>query len=137
MKTKTKPRAQAKPQNHSSILVVDDDDNFRETLSDAMALKGVPVDGAGSCEAASRQLLDNRPSLILLDVQLPDTNGLEFCRTLKQDERYQDVPVVLLSARYTEPADRAEGMLAGAASYLSKPLSLDCLWDEVSYLLDR
>jgi len=131
MKTATKTEQQ------TSILVVDDDDNFRETLSDAMALKGVPVDGADSCTDAARHMEDQLPSVILLDVQLPDTNGLEFCRTLKQDDRYQNVPIVLLSARYTEPADRAEGMLAGAESYLSKPISVESLWDEVSYILDR
>lgn len=121
----------------TSILVVDDDDNFRETLSDAMALKGVPVDGVESGSEAVKQISQHRPSLVLLDVQLPDTNGFDLCRALKKDERYKDVPVVLLSAKYTEPADRAEGLLIGAEAYLSKPISLESLWDEVSYLLDK
>jgi len=75
--------------------------------------------------------------LIILDVQLPDMNGFELCRALKKDERFRDVPVVLLSAKYTEPADRAEGLLTGADAFLSKPISLESLWDEVCYLLDR
>ncbi|OGR56867.1 MAG: hypothetical protein A2X36_03190 [Elusimicrobia bacterium GWA2_69_24] len=121
----------------TTILVVDDDDHFRETLSDAMALKDVRVEGAVSVRDALRHLSQHRPSLIILDVQLPDMNGFELCRALKKDERFRDVPVVLLSAKYTEPADRAEGLLTGADAFLSKPISLESLWDEVCYLLDR
>jgi len=122
----------------TTILVVDDDDNFRETLADAMELKDMHVEGAVCASDALKRLSSGRlPSLILLDVQLPDANGVELCRGLKKDERYRKVPVVLLSAKYTEPADRAEGLLTGAAAYLSKPINLDTLWEEVDYLLDK
>jgi DNA-binding response OmpR family regulator len=77
------------------------------------------------------------PSLIVLDVQLPDTHGFELCRAIRRSPRTRDIPVVLLSGRYTEAADRAEGLLTGAAAYLSKPVSPETLWEEVSYLLDR
>ncbi|MFA5140098.1 MAG: response regulator [Elusimicrobiota bacterium] len=120
----------------TTILVVDDDDHFRETLSDAMALREVAVEGAISGAQALERIGLRRPSLILLDVQLPDVNGFELCRALKSDRRYCDVPIVLLSARFTEPADRAEGLLAGADAFLSKPISLETLWEEVRYLLD-
>jgi len=121
----------------TSILLVDDDDNFRETMSDAMSLKDVDMQGAMSGAEAKRQLESHTPSLILLDVQLPDTQGFQLCRDIKSDERYKDVPVVLLSAKYTEPADRVEGMLSGADAFLSKPIKMDALFDEVQYLLDR
>ena len=119
------------------ILLIDDDDHFRETLTDAMALKDVQVAGAPTAAAASQHLDLQKPSLILLDVQLPDTHGFQFCRQLKKDKRLRDVPVVLLSAKYTEPADRAEGLLTGADAYLSKPINLEALWEEVRYLLDK
>lgn len=121
----------------TTILVVDDDDHFRETLTDAMALKDVVVEGAVSGAEAAARLKARRPSLIILDVQLPDVHGFELCRRLRNDARYKDVPVVLLSAKFTEPADRAEGLLTGADAYLSKPISLEALWDEVRYLLDK
>ncbi|MFH1725709.1 MAG: response regulator [Elusimicrobiota bacterium] len=119
------------------ILVVDDDDNFRETLSDAMALKDMHVEGAVSGSQALEHLGSRRPSVILLDVQLPDVNGFQLCRALKRDDRYRDVPIVLCSAKYTEPADRAEGLLTGADAYLSKPINPESLCEEVRYLLDR
>ncbi|MEE8424497.1 MAG: response regulator [Elusimicrobiota bacterium] len=121
----------------TTILVVDDDAHFRETLSDAMSLKDVEVSGAPNGAEAARLLGRHKPSLILLDVQLPDVHGFNFCRKLKKDQRYRNVPVVLLSAKYTEPADRAEGLLAGADAYLSKPINLEALWEEVRYLLDK
>lgn len=120
-----------------SILVIDDDGPFRETLTDAMALKKFKVHSATSGADALKVLEQLTPSLILLDVQLPDIHGFDLCRILKRSQRLHGVPVVFLSARYTEPADRAEGLLAGADSYLSKPISLDALWDEVRYLLDK
>lgn len=120
----------------TSILVVDDDDSFRETLSDAMALEDIDVEGAGSAAQALDRIGDNCPSLILLDVQLPDVHGFELCRELKRDKRCAEVPIVFLSAKYTEPADRAEGLLMGADAYLSKPISFESLREEVRYLLD-
>ena len=120
----------------TTLLVVDDDDNFRETLSDAMALREVSVEGAMSGSQALERIGRHCPSLILLDVQLPDVHGFELCRALKSDRRYCHVPIVQLSARYTEPADRAEGLLAGADAFLSKPISLEALWEEIRYLLD-
>lgn len=121
----------------TSILVVEDDAHFRETLSDAMALRDVEVEVATSGQEAMSALERRLPNLILLDVQLPDTHGFELCRKLKSSPRTQGVPIIFLSARYTEPADRAEGLLAGADAYLSKPVNLDALWEEVNYLLDK
>ena len=121
----------------TKILVVDDDDLFRETLSDAMSLRDVDVTGAMCARDAIDELSRGLPSIILLDVQLPDGNGMDLCRRIKLDPRSRGIPVVLLSAKFTEPADRAEGLLTGADAYLSKPVGLESLWEEIRYLLDR
>lgn len=119
----------------TTVLLVDDDAHFRETLTDALSLKDVLVESAGSVGDARRALAERLPSVILLDVQLPDLSGVELCRQLKRDPRTKGVPVVLLSARYTEPADRAEGLLSGADAYLSKPINVEALQDEIRYLI--
>ncbi len=121
----------------TTLLVVDDDAHFRETMADAMSLKDARVEGAANGGEALRLLAERLPSVILLDIQLPDANGVELCRKLKRDPRTRGVPVVMLSAKYTEPADRAEGLLTGADAYLSKPINLEALWDEISYLIDK
>lgn len=121
----------------TTVLLVDDDAHFRETLADAMSLKDVRVESAGSVADARRALAERLPSVILLDVQLPDMSGVELCRQLKRDPRTKGVPVVMLSAKYTEPADRAEGLLTGADAYLSKPINIDALQEEIRYLVDN
>lgn len=121
----------------TSILIVEDDPHFRETLIDAMALHNVQAHGVMTGADAVAAIQDKTPSLILMDVQLPDTHGFDLCRRMKTYPQMKDVPIVFLSARYTEAADRAEGLLAGAEAYLSKPVNLDVLWEEVNYLLDK
>lgn len=121
----------------ATILIVEDDPHFRETLTDALALKRLNVRGVPSGRDAEEVLQGEAPSLILMDVQLPDTHGFDLCRRLKRLPRLKNVPIIFLSARYTEPADRAEGLLAGADAYLSKPVNLDVLWEEVNYLLNK
>ncbi|MBI4056245.1 MAG: response regulator [Elusimicrobia bacterium] len=121
----------------ASILIVDDDSHFRETLTDALSLRKLEVHSVTSGAEALKILETMTPSVMLLDVQLPDIHGFELCRILKRSQRLKNVPVVFLSARYTEPADRVEGLIAGADAYLSKPIGLEALWDEVRYLLDK
>ncbi|MFA6028647.1 MAG: response regulator [Elusimicrobiota bacterium] len=122
----------------TTILLVDDDRHFLETLTDAMSLKDAEVHGVSSCsEALTHLQAGHVPSAILLDVLLPDMHGFEFCRLLKRSPRWKKIPVVLLSAKYTEPADRAEGLLCGADAYLSKPVHPNTILDEMDYLLDR
>ena len=65
-----------------------------------------------------------------VDVDAPDTYAI--CMKAKGTTE-----IVFLSAKYTEPADRAEGLLTGADAYLSKPVSLEVLWHEIRYLLDK
>ena len=121
----------------TSILIIEDDAHFRESLIDAMAIKGVEARGVSSGAEALRTLENVTPSLIVMDVQLPDHHGFDLCRKIKRNAKFQSVPVVFLSARFTEPGDRAEGLLAGAEAYLCKPVSMDALWDEIHYLLDK
>lgn len=118
-------------------MIVEDDSNFVETLKDSLAMRQVDIKTAASVTEALNVLEKLTPSVIILDIQLPGMHGFELCRILKKSSRLKDVPVIFLSAKYTEPADRAEGMLAGADVFLSKPINPDVLWEEIRYLLDK
>ncbi|MEI7481551.1 MAG: response regulator [Elusimicrobiota bacterium] len=122
-----------------NMLIVDDDRNFIDTLSDGLKLKNVEaqITVVNSAREAIDVLAKTIPSIIILDVQLPDMHGVEFMRTIKQTERLKKIPVIFISAKYTEPADRSEAMLAGGGSFFSKPVDIDELWAEVKYLLDK
>lgn len=122
-----------------NILIVDDDKNFIDTLEDGLRLKS--VDAGVRVAKSAREALDALaaavPSVIILDIQLPDMHGVEFLRVIRESERLKKVPVIFISARYTEPADRSEAMLAGAGAFFSKPVDLEELWKEIKYLLDK
>jgi len=121
------------------ILIVDDDKNFIDTLEDGIKLKHVEAEIAVAKSA--REALDalalSVPSVIILDIQLPDMHGIEFLRVIRESSRFKKVPVVFISAKYTEPADRSEAMLAGAGAFFSKPIDIEELWKELKYLLGR
>ncbi len=123
----------------TNILIVDDDKNFIETLQDGLNLKdlaaGITV--AKSAREALDALAVAVPSIIILDIQLPDMHGVEFLRVIRESPRLKKVPVIFISAKYTEPADRSEAMLAGAGAFFSKPVGIEELWKEIKYLLVR
>lgn len=121
------------------ILIVDDDKNFIETLEDGLRLKNVDAEitVAKSAHEAITVLAGTLPSIIILDVQLPDMHGVEFMRTLKGADRLKNIPVIFISAKYTEPADRSEAMLAGGGSFFAKPVGIDELWTEIKYLTSK
>jgi DNA-binding response OmpR family regulator len=121
----------------SPVLIIEDDPHFRESLIDAMSLKGFAARGVGSGAEALKAIEISAPALIIMDVQLPDRHGFDLCRQIKRSLRLKRVPILFLSARFTEPSDRAEGLMAGAEAYLCKPVSMDTLWDEIQYLLDK
>ena len=104
-----------------------------------MALRGVPAQGAGSGFEGLAALREQRPSVIVLDVQLPDMHGFELCRRIKHQEAFRNTPVILLSAstQYSDPRDRVEGLLSGASAFLSKPITMERLWVEIDALLKR
>jgi DNA-binding response OmpR family regulator len=77
----------------------------------------------------------DKPDLILLDVDLPDLSGFEVCRRLKADPPLAAIPVVLMSATFTEAAQRLQALAAGADDYLVEPLESAELIDHIRGLL--
>ena len=122
-----------------SMFIIEDDPHFRDTFMDVMALKGVNVQGAGSAVEGLRLLQEARPSVIVLDVQLPDIHGFDLCRRIKRMEPFKNTPVIFISAstKYNDKRDRAEGLEVGAAAFLPKPITMDRLWAEIELLLKR
>ncbi|HUP75084.1 MAG TPA: response regulator transcription factor [Acidimicrobiales bacterium] len=118
----------------SRILMAEDDRATRESLVRAFELEGYDVqavtDGAQVLEAAST----GSPDVILLDVMMPNLDGLTACRRLRA--RGDRTPILMLTAR-TETSDRVSGLDAGADDYLPKPFALDELLARLRALLRR
>ncbi|MCA6316047.1 MAG: response regulator transcription factor, partial [Phenylobacterium sp.] len=108
-----------------TLLIVDDNDDLRTELADLLASGGeFTVHQAADGAAGVRAALESRPDLILLDVDLPDTNGREVCRELRA--RQVACPVIMLTAADTE-TEMVGGLDAGANDYVTKPFKLAVL----------
>lgn len=116
------------------ILVVDDDPVILEVLRIVLNLEELEVtsatDGATALELLAE---DPLPDVVVCDVMMPGTDGLEVCRRVKADERTAAIPVILLTARDREE-DRAAGLSAGCDAYLTKPFSPLELMDQIAAL---
>ena len=116
------------------ILVVDDDQAVRQSPRRALVLEGYDVELAEDGTAALRSLTQSAPDAIVLDLQMPDVDGLEVCRRLRT--LGDTTPVLMLTAR-DAVGDRVEGLDAGADDYLVKPFDLAELFARLRALLRR
>jgi PAS domain S-box-containing protein len=106
------------------ILIVEDDIELLCSTKKIVESGGYYVHTAQTANAAKDLLEMVHIDLILLDVILPDINGLTFCKELKASENYADIPVIILSGNKITPDDEAEGIDAGAEDYLTRPISI-------------
>src|SRR5947209_16674378 len=103
-----------------SILVVDDKREVRMLLTELLAADGLKVQVADSGEVAISSLSAQRPDLVLVDIRMPDMDGFEVCRRLKQSAETRDIPVIFLSGT-DAVADRLTAFQLGAVDFISKP----------------
>ena len=116
-----------------TILVVEDDPQLRVLISRALKEHGYDVRSAATGAEMQVQMEDGRPALIVLDIMLPGTNGIELLRRLRTTS---DVPVIFVSAR-GEEADRVVGLELGADDYLAKPFGTRELLARIAAVLRR
>lgn len=118
------------------LLLIDDDARLTGMVGDYLRNAGFEVSTAGSLAQARDALAQGRFELIVLDIMLPDGDGLDFCRWLRGDTRWRHQPVLMLSAR-GEPMDRILGLELGADDYLAKPFEPRELQARIKALLRR
>jgi two-component system response regulator MprA len=116
------------------LIVVDDDRALRDVLRRALSLAGYDVRLAESGAGALGEIAASQPDAVVLDIGLPDINGLEVCRLLRREGNR--VPVLMLTAR-DAVSDRIDGLDAGADDYLVKPFDIDELKARLRALLRR
>ncbi len=104
----------------SSILVVDDNKDNLKVVSKFLKKEGYQIALAINVEDALNILEDTPIDLVLLDVMMPGTDGFSFCRQIKKEKRFADLPVIFLTAK-TDTSDLVEGFEAGGVDYITKP----------------
>jgi len=115
------------------ILVVDDDPHIREVMQFALEKAGLEVIEAGDGQKALALFKKNAPVLIVLDITMPEMDGLAVCREIRKSS---DVPILFLSSR-TDEVDRVVGLEIGGDDYVSKPFSPRELVARVQAILKR
>ena len=104
------------------VLIVDDDPDIQRLVSYNLSQAGFQVLSASSGRTALDSVQKQPPDLIILDIMMPDVDGMEVCRTLRQRENSRRIPIIMLTAR-AEEVDRVVGFELGADDYVSKPFS--------------
>ena len=120
--------------NGSRILIIEDDPTLLRGLSDTFTARGCQVLAAADGEAGLKLALSAQPDLVLLDIMLPNVNGYEICRAMR--EHSLDTPVIMLTAKGQEQ-DVVLGLNLGADDYVVKPFRRQELLARVNALLRR
>ncbi len=118
----------------SKVLIADDNPQILELLEAYLEPLGVAVRLASNGEAVLAAVEADEPDLILLDIMMPRRSGFEVCRTLKDDPRYRDIPIIMVTALH-ELGDLERARECGADDFLSKPVNKIELTTRVQNLL--
>lgn len=120
----------------AKILIVDDEEDIVELVSYNLAREGFTTISANSGEEALKQVKNEPPDLIILDLMLPGVDGLEVARRLKGDSNFRNIPIVMLTAK-GEEADVVTGLELGADDYIIKPFSPKIMIARIKTVLRR
>lgn len=107
---------------NSLIAIIDDEPDILELVSLHLTKAGFSVREFADAESFNSFLETNTPDLIVLDLMLPDTDGLELCKTLKKKDAFASIPIIMLTAK-GEETDKILGLELGADDYVTKPFS--------------
>jgi two-component system alkaline phosphatase synthesis response regulator PhoP len=121
---------------NSKILLVDDEEDILEFLSYNLKKEGFRIDTANNGISALKKLEKSKPDLIILDVMMPEMDGIEVCEKIREQDNFDDVLILFLTARSEEYSELA-GFSAGADDYITKPIKPKLLVSRVNAILKR
>ncbi len=117
------------------VLLAEDDEDIQKVAQISLQFRGGwEVELAANGEECLAKAVQNRPDLILLDCMMPQMDGYEACRRLKQDPSLRDIPVIFLTAKSQE-REVKKGLSLGAVGYLIKPFNPMTLAEEIQQIL--
>jgi len=118
------------------ILVVDDEVELAKAMTIRLTTTGYEVSVAHDGEEALKKARQEKPDLIILDLMLPKIDGYKVCRLLKFDQKYREIPIIMVTAR-VEEEDKRLGMETGADEYVTKPFDWSDLLEKITKLILR
>lgn len=108
------------------ILVTDDDADWRGLLRDVLSMEGFEIEEAYDGAQGVQKAKSAHPNAILLDIDMPNMNGWEACKHIKEDPATKDIPVIFVST-HAQREDKEKGLSIGASEYLPKPVDIEQL----------
>lgn len=120
----------------NKILIVEDEESLLKLESILLSSKGYNVTGVMDGKSALEEVRLNRPDLVILDIMLPEMDGFEVCRQIKENPDTRHIPVVMLTAKKNSQ-DFARGQQVGSDAYITKPFKSSKVLDTVQELLAR
>ena len=120
----------------STVYCVEDDSNIRELIEYTLSSAGFKVEGFECAKDFFSKIESEIPDLILLDIMLPDKDGMEILNILRNDPKTKDICIILLTAK-SERMDKIRGLDMGADDYITKPFDVLELISRVKALLRR
>ena len=118
------------------VYVLEDDDSIRKRIEYTLKIKELECVSFSHPEEFWMALAEKKPSLILLDIMLPDEDGISILKKLREAKETADIPVIMLTAKYTE-FDIVTGLDSGADDYITKPFSMDELLMRIHAVYNR
>ena len=122
--------------NKKTILIVEDDQDIQQLVGYNLIKSGFQVEYADSGEDALKVIKSQYPDLILLDIMLPEMDGIEVCKVLRSDNKTAEIPIIMLTAK-GEESDVVGGLDIGADDYITKPFSPKILLSRIKAVLRR
>ncbi len=123
----------------TDILVIEDNPIVQKLLKHHLEKAGYNVSALSSGRGAADAIKARKPSLVILDIMLPEVDGFEICSDVKADPRSKDIPILILSAIASglEATDESMQVKSGADGYMSKPFAPEELLENVRRLLEK
>ena len=118
----------------SKVLVIDDDERICQTIEKYLEMKGYKTCSAYDGRDGLKQVKRMKPDLVLLDVIMPEMNGLEVLRHLKESPKTSEIPVVMLTGRSDEEC-MSEALYGYAVEYIVKPVSMETLESKIARII--
>jgi len=126
----------AKAPSKHRIAIVEDEPDIAGLVASSLQKEGYKVDHFGTGERFFQALQKHVPDLVLLDLMLPDTDGFEICKTLRRNEAWSRIPIIIMTAK-SEESDKIVGLELGADDYITKPFSLKEMTARIKAVLRR
>jgi CheY-like chemotaxis protein len=121
----------------AKILIVDDEPDLIFLSKKMLEIEGHTVTGAKNSEECFREINERRPDIILMDVMMPDDDGWEACRKIKESKETSDIPVVMFTVRTSEDSVERSLKYANADAQINKPFDKKDLLNTIEHLLKK